>query len=212
MSCGDCSSDGTIVLSASERADLGVWLLKVCLLLAHPASHDSTPGLDRTKWEGAPADLYAWMVDGSPPPPDLSVWIYKQRATSAGGPADQHIPLPTVVSDGVETRCRHIEFRLRFLNVTCIHHPGWALDHPLVATGSAVRVWPPTDGAVDIGALPDVADPDFAWIDGPLLKFAPGRFPSDALPPLSVNLDPLMSAVPGVVFGAAPKAAADPSA
>ena len=64
-------------LSAAEAESAGVWLLKTWVLLAHPDAVFAN-GQSPDRWSRVP-DVWGWTADGSPPPPQLSLWVTRQQ-------------------------------------------------------------------------------------------------------------------------------------
>jgi hypothetical protein len=96
--------DGTMGLSASGTHDVALWFMKTWLLLSHPdvVYSDARIDVHAVRWDSpAPADFYEWMVEDRPPPPGLSLWIYRPMANDEStADSASVIPLPVVEADG----------------------------------------------------------------------------------------------------------------
>lgn len=189
-------TDGEVVLRAADALVVGLWFLKTWLLLAHPAARDSEPGIAHPRWDSVRDDLWGWMVNDRPPPAGLSVWVTRRGDEVPDRASMRHIPLPTVVADGIEVEFVCLRAGVRFLDVSLVFHPGWEIEHPLEAAGRALRLWPrhPREPA-DFTVLQEVGSTDVAWLKGPRLHFFPGMFPNPDLPPISSDLN-LMTELP----------------
>jgi hypothetical protein len=179
---------GSRTLTAPEADDVGLWFVKTCLLLVHPAARPSDPGFHPTPWDlgSVDDDLYTWMIGRVPPPAALSLWICR-RADSTELPTTpaHEVPLPTIVADARRLASRSRGIGLADVNARLVYHPGCEIVHPHEADGRAVRLWPPQRQPVDFGALPAVNPNEISWASGPTLHFAPGTFDEAALPALS---------------------------
>jgi hypothetical protein len=51
--------------------------VKTRLLLVHPAARHGEPRMIQKSWDLdlVVDDLYGWMIDGSPPPDSVSMWL-----------------------------------------------------------------------------------------------------------------------------------------
>lgn len=184
-------SDGYVQLTAPQATLLGVWLLKTWLLLAHPAAvhpRDHSPVL----WHEADPSLWSWIADESSPPNGLSVWLGRRDDEGAGPGSPRVLRLPRIELPGHSLQFQIYQLGLRSLDVTLAYHPGWAIIHPLEQEGRAVRLWPLTPArALDLRQLPAVPPRDTVWLEGPTLRFEPGRYEQGGLPPLDVTFDHL---------------------
>lgn len=55
------------------------------------------------------------------------------------------------------------EIGIRGLDVTVVWHPGWPIEHPLVAEGRAAVLWP-NPGVIDFEALGEVREGDVSFM------------------------------------------------
>jgi hypothetical protein len=119
------------------------------------------------------------------------VWVSKRAEESAHEPEPRMLPLPTITLANRNIRFRVKQMGIRRLDVTLAFHPGWDIAHPLEAEGRAIRMWPPVVGmgGADFRGLPAVHARDTIWMDGPRLRFAPGRYEQGGLPPIDPTFD-----------------------
>jgi hypothetical protein len=86
------------------------------------------------------------MVEETEPPDAFSVYVQRQPVRddeSVEVIPPQHIHLPDEVVVGhARLRFAARTFGLRSLRVTIVWHPGWPIDHPLLADGRVVRLYP----------------------------------------------------------------------
>lgn len=183
-------------LAATNLATIGIWFVKTWLLLAHPSAFYSEPGISPPRW---PVDdeWIRWLVNGEEAPQGLSVWAFKQDRELPEANVVLQVPLPTVVADGRTIQFRAARAGLRWLDVSLVYHPGWEIDHPLEHQSRALRLWSAVGQVIELLSLPNVSPTEFAWLAGPTLRFAPGRFSSSQLPPLSSDSN-FLEPLPGV--------------
>lgn len=148
-------------LTGAETNAAGLWWLKTMLLSKHPSAKAADEGPERPVWsEPVDRSIYAWMVDGSGPPPYLSVWV-SRRGTAAdddnvdGDHDVKRISLPSFEMDGTFYRSRVGLLGVRELLITLLVHPGWETTHPLESTRQAVRIFPSTGTPLSMAALVD---------------------------------------------------------
>lgn len=144
-------------LTALESEAAGVWWLKTVLLSRHPLAEGADDGPLRPVWvEPVDGSLYSWMIDGSAPPPYVSVWV-SRRGENVGAPDEdldiERIVLPSFDVGGINYTSRVGLLGVRELLITLLVHPGWETTHPLEATGQAVRIHPRTVGPLRMAAL-----------------------------------------------------------
>lgn len=128
----------TGVAETQEWAAMGLWFAKILLLATHPLAHHQHPEINKHQIVGDWATKdYAWLIDGTPPPADLSLWAF--RAEQKKGTSTAQVMLPKVVQldDGNIARFPMTMITLDGICLTLVYHPGWPIDHPLVANGSA---------------------------------------------------------------------------
>lgn len=163
---------GAVVADAAESRRLALWLVKTWLLLAHPRSWSSDPALSIPGWE-APPGLFAWMVSGEDPPPDLSMWIYRQGSHRQSNP--RGMSLPVLISGTRRHPVQQNGLSIQTVGTSLVHHPGRRIEQPLEAAGLAVRVWPLRVGAtLDTTNLPPVGLHPVNWSVGPDLTLRHG--------------------------------------
>lgn len=189
--------EGFFVLDSVDVRNVALWFIKTWLLLSHPESQYSNPRIDHhrfARWSAAaPHEFYEWMVTRRPPPPGISLWLYRpandDTSNRRSGPL---VPLPVVTADGkiVEHKC--LEVTLYGLCLTLVFHPGWEIDHPLEAGGHAIRLWPRATAArLDLTTLRPVSRAESVrWLRC-YIALAPGILGSGSLPPLSAADAPL---------------------
>lgn len=191
-----------VTFPPDEATTVGLWFLKTWLLLSHPAARDADPSVAPARWNSIEESLLRWMLEDRPPPQGISLWVFRRGEQSPVRPSTRQVALPTVVVDGREIEFRATRVGVRFLDVSLVYHPGWEIEHPLQVEGRALRLWPTHAGAlVEFAKLPGVDPREFAWLTGPLLRFAPGAFETCERPALSSSFNPLQQ-VPGVEMGA----------
>lgn len=181
------AGDGRITLSAEEVGDLGIWLLKTLLLLSHPETTSSVPGVKIPSWNlgMVPADLYSWMTTNAPPPDGLSVWLMLRATDEDGTEEPPVITLPVIYADGRETAFQVKMFAIKRIELTLVYHPHWAIEHPLELDGRAVRMWPRTTrDAVDLTRLSGVVPWPVRWVSAGRITFPPGTYGEVELPPI----------------------------
>ena len=179
-------------LDPSEAELVGRWFVKTWLLLARPELQVSDPGYEPTPWVPLEPSLYEWMTvePPTPTPTGLSAWLVKIDREGRPAAATRHIALPTVVADGSTVQFRAFRFGLGWLDVSLVHHPLWAISHPLEAEGRAARLWPPSPTTgLEVGGLPLVGDREMSWLTGPTVHFQPDTYGKIELPPLSATTD-----------------------
>ncbi len=170
----------------SEWQALGVWFAKVLLLLGHPRSRHEHPAIDRVavRFDGRPPD-YTWLVDGSAPPKELSLWVH--NCDMDDETTKYRVPLPNVViSEGQEVNFEVMVLGMEGLCVTMVWHPGWQIVHPLESQGLAWELLhsPPTRG--DLSSLSRMGAKSVAWTPfRPTLK--EGFVLDWTLPPLAAT-------------------------
>lgn len=157
-----------------EWRAIGMWWAKVLLLLGHPEARVEFARLDKAipRFEGAPPD-YKWMVTGAPPPPDLSLWVFRAKIEKSSPRFTLVVPREITHPDGSTTSCQTLSLATPGLNVTLMNHPGLIIDpvdHPLVARAEAWELLhnPPQSG--DLAQLPEMPHHSIAWVPGPPRK------------------------------------------
>lgn len=166
----------------SQATTLAVWLLKTWLLLAHPSTIYSGPGFSPAVWEGAPNEVFRWTVTGEDPPSGLSLWIARAHDVTRRTADPVHVPLPTVVAGSTRVAFRSKRVGIADLDINVAFHPNWDIELP---QGAGHRLWPAAPASLEVGGLVTEATTAFAWLEGPTVRFAPGAYGSEALPPIS---------------------------
>lgn len=137
--------EGTVVTERETEA-AGVWWLKTLLLGHHP---DLTDPVGALKWEPpVDQDLFRWMVQGSAPPADISIWCSWAPLSVVSGAKQlslytgPRISLPCYLFEDKEFTSRVVNFGLRRLYLHLVVHPGWDVLHPFEEAGQAIRLFP----------------------------------------------------------------------
>lgn len=186
------------VVSATDSAALARWYLKIGLLSAHPAAVHDNPHVDRDpdmpRFDSMQPEWLAWMHDGTPPPEAFSVFVTRRAVTGEQPWAGQkaHIVLPRVRVDWRDLHYMTRSFGIRGLDIVIVWHPGWPIQHPLVATGRACRLWPaPT--VVDFGALPESNPQELTFVESlGVMALTADEFARMTETPLTVGQAPMM--------------------
>ncbi|WP_139200082.1 hypothetical protein [Curtobacterium sp. MCBA15_008] len=181
------TSEWSGAASADEWVAVGRWFAKTLSLLGNPAAkydHDLIhEEAARFGW-GHPD--YGWLHDAAGIAPDgLSLYVFRTENCRPSHP--QHrmpVPARVVQDDG------HVEDFHLFIHAengicaTLLNHPGWTVEHPLVARGDAWELLhdPPADGA-DLSSLPALPWTVIKWMGGEA-DLKPGRRLGTGLPPL----------------------------
>ncbi|MGW9345985.1 hypothetical protein ACWGR3_31065, partial [Streptomyces albidoflavus] len=67
---------------ASEWAAIGRWFAKILSFATHPRAHYQHPEINkhhiRGEWD---TKHFSWLIDGSHPPTDLSLWVFRADLT-----------------------------------------------------------------------------------------------------------------------------------
>lgn len=180
-----------------EWAAMGLWFAKILLLATHPLALHQHPEINKHRiieeWE---AEDFLWLIDGTPPPADLSLWAF--RAAQEKGVPTARVLLPKVVQidDGSTTRFPMTMITLEGICLTLVYHPGWAIEHPLIAEGA---VWELLHSAPkgDLANLPILPFNAINWRRPNTVVLADGLRLDGTLPPLGTITD---SPIPGNLF------------
>lgn len=149
-------------LDASARRGAGLWMLKTCLLLAHPSitfrsSKDVVQppaGMHLWRTEGI-EPLLAWMVDGRPPPDSLSVWVSSSES-SVQLPGCSYLPLFDYGRVRYEGNFKAV--KINGIWVRLLYHPGVRVD----GLCPGAQLWPPVDASLGVDDL--CAGVDDVWL------------------------------------------------
>lgn len=166
----------------SQVRSLALWLLKTWLLLAHPATRYSDPGFTPAAWEGSADDRYRWVVTGEEPPDGLSLWVGRAFDRADGEISPAHIPLPTVVAGTARVPFHSKRIGIADLDINVAFHPHWEIQLP---AGAAQRLWPNPPSSLDVLDVISSTTVPFSWLAGPTVRFAPGVYGTEELPPIS---------------------------
>ena len=179
-------ADGSIVLPAPEADAVSLWFVKTLMLLAHPRAEHSQLGGAMFPWDDPiEPDLYSWMVDGAAPPDYVSLWVQRPAGDSKIRSDTEYMPLPTVHAGAERYVSRHRQVGLGSLQFHVMVHPVWTVEHPLEATGQAIRLFPRESVDLDLNLLQACDGSALHWSGGPTLGFDPEWFDPTTLPPLS---------------------------
>jgi hypothetical protein len=161
------------VITAPEAAAVGRWLLKIAVLWAHPEADDDNPrvtqGPNIGKFDFAEPEWLSWMSEGRDPPCGFTVYVCRRdplsdRVPWTGRVHRIELPMSATVDDR-EVRYMKREIGIKGLDATGMWHPGWHIEHPLVAEGRAAALWPnPT--AIDFAALGEVRQGECSIVIG----------------------------------------------
>ncbi|GCD88771.1 hypothetical protein [Nocardioides sp. LS1] len=141
--------------SATEWRAVGMWWAKIGLMLGHTAASYNHRDLNdqMIRFEGRPPD-YSWMVDGSPPPNHLSVFVHHTSMQAGETEAVLGVPEHVQRFDGSVSVSHVFQIATPDLAVAVVSHPGMTIVHPLVERGEAWELLrdPPLLG--DLASLP----------------------------------------------------------
>ena len=176
--------------SSTECRIAGTWTVKTWLLLAHPDTRASDPGWTTASgaWNPMPRSLLDWMIEGSPPPDGLSIWLAKM--TPALGWEPPHVmDLPRVKHDGTTTDFQVFEFGVKDIGLTLVYHPGWPIEHPFEHSRWVRRFWPHNGKELKMETLLWFPRDAIRWRTGPRLTFHDGLYGSRPLPPIESSME-----------------------
>lgn len=144
-------------------------------------------------WE---TEDFSWLIDGAPPPAGLSLWVF--RAEQEKGTPTARVLLPKVVQldDDSTTRFPMTMITLEGICLTLVYHPGWAIEHPLVAEGAAWELLHSAPNG-DLADLPPLPLNAINWRRPNTVVLADGLRLDGTLPPLDTTTD---APIPGNVF------------
>lgn len=146
------------VRSEDEWRVVGLWWAKVILMLGHPAARIGDALLNREAKIGfdGPLPDYTWMVDGSGPPSDLSVFAFNADLSLPAAEPGFRLTVPADVlhEDGTTTHCQILSLATPGLCVTVLNHPGITIDHPLVKRGEGWELLHSPPSGADLSTLP----------------------------------------------------------
>jgi hypothetical protein len=149
------------VRSEEEWRAVGMWWAKVILMLGHPAARIGDALLNREARIGfdGPLPDYTWMVDGSSPPSDLSVFAFNADLSLPAAEPGFRLTVPADVlhDDGTTTHCQILSLATPGLCVTVLNHPGITIDHPLVKRGVGWELLHSPPSGADLSTLPPMS-------------------------------------------------------
>lgn len=190
-------SEDNPILSEAELGNAALWLLKTWLLLVHPET-TSNEGLPQpAAWTKAPPQLWAWLVDGSPVPDGLTLWVQDGINPGGEGGEESRLLLPEITADGriVAFLGFSLGFAKRF--VSLIYHPDWPIWHPGVTAGAVLQLWPPIDGQT-LNGFPKEPAHVIRFVYGSRIEFVDGVYGHQVLPPLTPDVPPYEPVSPWV--------------
>lgn len=184
-------------LQLGEAEALARWAAKVAMLLQHPdARHDNerVERIGRESREEAWHPQWAsWLPGALATPSALSVYATRRAWRWEGeySGARASIFLPRLTVDGVDQCFMTWGCGIRGLDLRVVWHPNWEINHPLVATGRAARVWPARDPVL-LSTLPVVDPRELSFVPAVgRLVVSQARFSKLSEVPLGVDADPL---------------------
>ena len=180
-----------------EWSAVGLWFAKILLLASHPLALHQHPEINKHRVVGDwDTEDFSWLIDGSPPPDALSLWVF--RAEQEKGTPSVRVLLPKAIhlDDGTTTRFPMTMITLEGICLTLIYHPGWAIEHPLAIDGAAWELLhsAPKGDLADLPLLPFNA---ISWRRPNTVVLADGLRLDGTLPPLGTLTD---SPIPDNLF------------
>ncbi|MGK5681654.1 hypothetical protein [Actinoplanes sp. URMC 104] len=149
--------------TAEEWKIVGLWFAKVLLLLGHPEARYSHPTISKhaVKFDVGTPDL-SWLIDSSPPPTGLSLWVFK--GSTIRGKPEYVVPTPRSVRtpDGDAVDFHYLLWASSGMCVTLLSHSGWPIEHPLVEQGHAWELLHGAQGG-DLSALQEHSFSAITW-------------------------------------------------
>ncbi len=148
------------VRSQEDWRAVGMWWAKVILMLGHPAARIGDALLNREARIGfdGPLPGYTWMVDGSGPPSDLSVFVFNADLSLPAEPGFRlTVPADVLHDDGTTTHCQILSLATPGLCVTVVNHPGITIDYPLVKRGEGWELLHSPPSGADLSTLPPMS-------------------------------------------------------
>lgn len=132
-----------------------MWWAKIGLMLGHDHARYEHPELNRkaVRFDSPPPD-YTWMVDNSPAPVSLSVFVH--HSSMEAGQEGDILGLPSGVrmADGATHNSHLLQIVTPDLSVAVVSHPGMTIGHPLVQRGEAWELLRGSPGTGDLASLP----------------------------------------------------------
>ena len=181
-------------LSQAEWRTIGLWWVKLLLLLGLPEARYATDRINDgivVRHDGPEALDLRWLTDGTAVPAGLSLYVY--HADMADSKVVHTVPIPHAVVEPNDVQTHYHELSMATPGVcfTMVSHPGWPIEHPFVAQGTGwelLHAPPPSgSGLFEIAAYGPKA---IHWMTfGAHLK--PGHALGSDLPPLRATSNPL---------------------
>ncbi|MCR2799487.1 hypothetical protein QNO21_10150 [Microbacterium sp. zg-Y818] len=182
---------------ANEWAAVGMWFAKILLLATHPLALHQHPEINKHRiigdWE---TEDFAWLIGGTPPPPGLSLWAFRADREKGAPAARVFLPKVVQLDDGSTTRFPMTMITLEGICLTLVSHPGWDIEHPLVAGGAAWELLHSAHKG-DLADLPLLPFNAVTWRRPNTVVLADGLRLDGTLPPLGAITD---SPVPGALI------------
>ncbi|WIY05574.1 hypothetical protein QRX60_17615 [Amycolatopsis mongoliensis] len=151
----------------AEWHSVGMWWAKVLLMLGHPKARLGDRRLNdiAIRFDNPPHD-YRWMVDGSSPPVDLSLWVFRGAIEDSESEFTMVLPDSVAMRSGSTALCHELSLVTEGLCVTVVSHPGVSIDHPLVNRQDAWELLhnPPQRG--DLSKLRSLPGKAVSWMRG----------------------------------------------
>lgn len=142
--------------SAAEWSAVGMWFAKVTLMLGHSNArigHDLLNEQARIEFDGPMPD-YSWMVDGSAPPSDLSLFVFRADMESDEEKFRLVLPSSVLNDDGTVAQVHVFSVAMEGISVTVVSHPGTVVEHPMVKIGEAAELLHSPPDEFDLSSLP----------------------------------------------------------
>jgi hypothetical protein len=149
------TNDWRGALTADEWRAVGMWWAKIGLMLGHPAARYEHRRLNELaiRFNGSTPE-YGWMVDGSPAPVDLSVFVHHSSMEAGETEAVLGVPQHIGLADG-RVRVSHLfQIVTPDIAVAVVSHPGMTVVHPLVERGDAWELLRGAPQNADLASLP----------------------------------------------------------
>ena len=172
-----------------EWVSIGLWFAKILLLATHPLAHHQHPEINRHMiigdWQ---SHDFRWLVNGSAPPTDLSLWVYRAEQNKGDPTARVLLPKAVQTGDGTTTIFPMTMITLDGISLTLVYHPGWAIEHPLISRREALEL---LHGArtADLEGMPLLPQNAIVWRRPNLVELMDGLQLDGTLPPLGVITD-----------------------
>lgn len=186
-------------LEAENWAAIGIWFAKILLFATHKSAQYQHPEINKNRIPGDwSTEDFAWLINGDPPPADLSLWVFRAKQVKGVPEAKALFPRSVKTSAGELTVFKMSTITLDGISVTLAYHPGWKVDHPLVESGDAWELLH-SASAGDLSDLPLLPMNAIQW-SRPWLELADGVSLDSSLPHLGAIEDsPIPAALMDVI-------------